>query len=688
MKHYLDLLLRSIFVVVLTLVVVRQQSPFPVRAATVRYATPTNGLTSGTCTSWATACTLLRAISVAVSGDEVWAKKGVYYPTTVPSTFRSAAFTPKSGVAVYGGFLGTETSREQRDWQNNLTVLSGDIDLNDNVDANGIAQSPDDLVGQNVYTVIYAVNLTANAIPAKLDGFVVTGGQTGYNNNGGGAYVYNASASYGSLVLENVTFVGNASLQYGGGVYIQTNAATLSNVVFKNNRAAQNGGGAYLSGSSTITLNNVTFEGNSANYGGGLYNATSLTQLSNVTFSDNTAAYDGGGIYADVKFDLVNGVFRNNAANGSNGKGGGIYAKDQATSVTNAVFVGNTAKHGGAIANDLLSKSMSAYYTNLTVYNNTALTGYGGGIYNNMGTAYIRNSILWGNYSASGGNANVYTAAFDATTQVASSDIGGCGGSGNWDTACGTNQGGNIDTAPLFMDATSGNLRLDTGSPAINAGDNSLIPSGVTTDLDGEARIQGGIVDMGAYEYSAPYVVSITRDDPDPTNADSVRFTVTFSEVVTGVDGGDFTLTVTGITDASITSLSGSGATYTVTVDTGTGDGTLRLDLKEAGTGIVDLQGYPISGGFTNGEVYTIDRTPPAVIEIGLNENRRLNANTVSFTLVFSEPVVGLEIDDLEVITTGTLSGVQIISVTGSGDTWMVTIDTGTGSGTIRLKVK
>src|SRR5262249_34532127 len=57
---------------------------------------------------------------------------------------------------------------------------------------------------------------------------------------------------------------------------------------------------------------------------------------------------------------------------------------------------------------------------------------------------------------------------------------------------------GNITNAPLLMDAANSNLRLQADSPCINAGNNDYVTS--TTDLDGNARISGGTVDMGAYE--------------------------------------------------------------------------------------------------------------------------------------------------------------------------------------------
>jgi hypothetical protein len=58
----------------------------------------------------------------------------------------------------------------------------------------------------------------------------------------------------------------------------------------------------------------------------------------------------------------------------------------------------------------------------------------------------------------------------------------------------------NIDLDPMFIQPGCANLRLAHDSPCINAGENSAIPSGVTTNLDGNPRILNGIVDMGAYE--------------------------------------------------------------------------------------------------------------------------------------------------------------------------------------------
>jgi hypothetical protein len=142
----------------------------PARAAgTIRYAAP-GGMTSGSCTSWANACTLKYALSIAVNGDQIWVKKGVYYP----GTNRTDTFTLKNGVALYGGFAGTETALNQRDWQTNLTILSGDIDQNDiNTDGNFIAETWSDIQGNNAYHVVTGGGTNSSAV---LDGFIITAG--------------------------------------------------------------------------------------------------------------------------------------------------------------------------------------------------------------------------------------------------------------------------------------------------------------------------------------------------------------------------------------------------------------------------------------------------------------------------------------------------------------------------------
>jgi hypothetical protein len=176
-----------------------------------------------------------------------------------------------------------------------------------------------------------------------------------------------------------------------------------------------------------------------------------------------------------------------------------------------------------------------------------------------------------------------------------------------------------------YIGGTSGDnahgIAIDSAGNAYIAGDtctkDATFPAIVGPDLtfNGTSGYDAFVAKVSyTIDNTAPTVVSSVRADPNPTTATSVHFTVTFSESVTGVDVTDFDLTVTGITGASFTGVSGSGTTYTVTVDTGTGSGTLRLDVTDNDT-IVDAASNPLggvgtgNGNFTSGETYMVKRT-------------------------------------------------------------------------------
>src|SRR5262245_1826224 len=64
---------------------------------------------------------------------------------------------------------------------------------------------------------------------------------------------------------------------------------------------------------------------------------------------------------------------------------------------------------------------------------------------------------------------------------------------------------GNITNLPLFLNPAAGDLRLQSNSPCINAGNNAYAPNG--GDLGGNPRTKGGAVDMGAYEFQTPQLI-------------------------------------------------------------------------------------------------------------------------------------------------------------------------------------
>jgi Tol biopolymer transport system component len=169
------------------------------------------------------------------------------------------------------------------------------------------------------------------------------------------------------------------------------------------------------------------------------------------------------------------------------------------------------------------------------------------------------------------------------------------------DTATGTTTRVSVAT-----DGTQGDFT--SRAPAISE-DGTYVAFESAASTLGSGEISVGSPDIFRHEnyIEAPTVTAIVRAGSNPIVPSNVEFTVNFSEDVTLVDSGDFSLTTSGsISGASIVGVSGTGATYTVTVDTGTGFGTLRLDVPITAT-IENLIGIPLYGlPFTFGEAYAI----------------------------------------------------------------------------------
>jgi hypothetical protein len=153
-------------------------------------------------------------------------------------------------------------------------------------------------------------------------------------------------------------------------------------------------------------------------------------------------------------------------------------------------------------------------------------------------------------------------------------------------------------------------------------------------------------------------VVAIARDMSSPTNAAAVTYRVTFTRALTGLTLARFGLTASGVSGASLASLTGSGTTYIVRVNTGTGNGTLQLRLAST-TG---LSPAPNNAPFV-GEVYTVDKTRPTV-STSSAASPATSTTPIPVTVTFSEDVLGFT-DTNVVVGNGTIS-----NFTGSGPTY------------------
>ncbi|WP_288378110.1 DUF4347 domain-containing protein [uncultured Massilia sp.] len=176
----------------------------------------------------------------------------------------------------------------------------------------------------------------------------------------------------------------------------------------------------------------------------------------------------------------------------------------------------------------------------------------------------------------------------------------------------------------------------------------------------------------------APVVNAIERVGNALTNAASVEYSVTFSDSVTGVDAGDFTVAGTGVTAhvAAVRGM-GDGKTYIVTVDNISGEGNLRLDLNAGGTGIMDSHNQAIAGGYTSGPAYTIDRTAPVLSSpIAISDTALKIGDSATVTFGFTEVVTNFTTADVTV-PNGTLSN---LASSDGGRTWTATLTPAAGA--------
>ena len=416
----------------------------------LRYVNISNAAPVSPYTNWPSAATNIQdAIDVSVANDFIVVSNGTYNA---------------GGRVVFG----TMTNRVAADKA--VTIQSANGPAFTLIAGSRNANDPP--------TGIRCVYLTNGA---SLIGFTITNGATrssgnvGAEQSGGGVWCNDSS-----VIVSNCVFTGNAAALYGGGAF----QGTFFNCTFTNNTSSYGGGAAsnalfgctlvrntslyqnfnYGGAAAYCVLSNCSVVRNQAVAGGGFGGGTAFSTVTSCVVSNNSAA-NGGGLYFGVANSSL--ISSNRASN----FGGGAYSN----TLVNCVLKNNLAGTGGG--------AYVSYLTSCTVVSNTAgngvTSGLGGGLYGGSAS----NSINYYNLAESGRN-------------FLSASIGYCD---TFPLAAGF---GNITNEPVFVDLIGGNFHLQTNSPCINSGNNACVTN--STDFEGNPRIAGGTVDMGAYEYQSP----------------------------------------------------------------------------------------------------------------------------------------------------------------------------------------
>ena len=416
--------------------------------------------TNGPGNTWAKAYhTVTAAIAASVAGDEIWVAGDSAHPYE--------RIRLKDGVGLYGGFAGTETARDDRDWNTNVTILD-----------NGGSG----MLGSVVTTPSGA---TASTI---LDGFTVRSG----------AYGINCTSSSPSIT--NNTISGNG----GYGIYCHFSSPSITN-----NTISGNGWDGIYCTSSSPSIANNTISGNGDN---GIGCEDASPAIANNTVSGN--GIDG----IDCSYSSSPSITNNTVS----GNGYGISCNSSSPSITNNTISGN--RYSGISCQNSSSPSI----TNNTISGNGAC-----GICCQYSSPSITNNIV----------------AFNAR------GIGKYGTSGApvlWNNCLynpdGTDYSGlsagiaDISADPKFQSAAYGKLHVQPYSPCVDAGLDSAVGSG-WKDMDGQPRIQGEHVDIGADESDGtlwpehvPVVVRVSVGGVDDAAHDGSSWALAKRTVQAGVD--------------------------------------------------------------------------------------------------------------------------------------------------------
>lgn len=487
--------------------------------------------------SWIDAFVYLQdALAIAQAGDEIWVAEGMYEPDQGGGNVlgdREATFQLISGVGLYGGFAGNESSLDERDWEAHQSVLSGDLN-GDDVERT----SPGELLNDprrsdNSYHVIKALNVDDMTM---LNGFSVVGGNANGSepdDDGGGMY-----KDTDEMAVVNCTFTRNSAGDRGGAICNYESRSLISDCIFGGN-FAWNGGGMFNRGSyanARMTVSNSIFSGNKAEHGGAMWDSTfCTTSIKDSIFAGNSAIREGGAVYqAYLTYPTyTNCIFANNTAGVD---GGALLVYHSAATFTNCIFSRNIAGRKGGVMN--IGIYTYAWITNCTFANN----------YAPQGTTLIcdwsarsPNVLRLSNCILSNGGDEIINND-GSTIEVTYSNVQG-----------GYTGDGNIDADPMFVGLIGWeypepvfingrwvpqepfpifDYHLTHGSPCIDTGDPEYVTEPGETDLDGNPRIVNGRIDMGVYE-------GIANDSPISNPGQDQNYPILFEAYLNGENSYD-----------------------------------------------------------------------------------------------------------------------------------------------------
>ncbi len=306
--------------------------------------------------NWQDAFTNLQsALQIAHYGDDIWVAAGTYKPTQGDD--RTANFDLPVGVRLAGGFAGTEVLFGERDWEDNITILSGDIG------SPGVWEDN----SQHIVRIYGADSLTV------LDGFKIMHGRAdeydalSTNPYGGGVLVWANPEKMESIpVIQNCTFEHNYAY-FGGGIAClgqfeeHVAAPAVKNCKFLLNQAQSQGAGLYKRGNClayrSFSIEDCEFKENySFFHGGGMavINFAGNVDLKRNRFISDSSFLLGGAVYFSTAYQVEYLIDQCDFSYNSSGSHGGAICRNDDPSghpvirIQNSNFYSNSASGEGA----------------------------------------------------------------------------------------------------------------------------------------------------------------------------------------------------------------------------------------------------------------------------------------------------------------------------------------------------
>lgn len=444
----------------------------PALAQDVWHVSPAGG---GDGSSWDSPVTLHQALGSAKAGDEVWVQgfETIDSPDklyTVPDGVE--AFTVPSGVSLYGGFRGDETSIDERVTTGKLSemryrsVLSGDRRQNDAADES-LLIFPGNATRDDNAAHVVVMDLTPtvasgnnNTLPTVIDGFSIAEGHADGNSTdasgwGGGIFVTGDNSGGGAFSITRCFLVNNYARR-GGAVYVDRTVVvrpTTSTISYN------------------TVFNNAAGERSSANNsGGGLYVAGAANVVNCEVFNN-----ENGGIAIAPAAAVINSTVARNT-------GSGIEKIDDGTG---DAYVYNTVIWG----NSYLYSTLSPRFIH-SAYHEVQLSG--DETVDADGNRYV---------SDRNRGDDVAVPMFESPSLRTSYDR-----EFNWRTMSYPLWSWDIQEGSAFIDGGNGDMYDDRFG---------------TTDMAGQGRLSNGMIDIGAYEYQAIPASRIRYVKPDGSDMNS-----------------------------------------------------------------------------------------------------------------------------------------------------------------------